>query len=144
MKKIIQEFKEFISRGNVVDMAVGIMIGAAVKAIVDSLVNNIISPIIGLIFQKDFTALAFNFWGVSIGYGAFIMAVINFLIIALVLFVIIKLMNTIRSIGKKKEEPAPAAPTTKVCPYCKMEIAIEATRCPHCTSEVEVEAVAAE
>ncbi len=145
MKKIIQEFKEFISRGNVVDMAVGIMIGAAFKAIVDSLVNNIISPIIGLIFQKDFSALAFNFWGVSIGYGAFIMAIINFLIIALVLFIIIKLMNAIHNIGKKKEEePNPAAPTTKVCPYCKMEIAIEATRCPHCTSAVEVETVAAE
>lgn len=137
MKKIIHEFKEFISRGNVVDMAVGIMIGAAFKAIVDSLVNNIISPIIGLIFQKDFSALAFNIFGVSIGYGAFIMAIINFLIIALVLFLIIKVMNALHNIGKKKEEPAPAAPTTKTCPFCKMEIAIDATRCPHCTSEQE-------
>ena len=135
MKKIIQEFKEFISRGNVVDMAVGIMIGAAFKAIVDSLVANIISPIIGLIFQKDFSALSINLWGVSIGYGAFIMAIINFLIIALVLFIIIKLMNALHNLGKKKEEPAPAEPTTKVCPFCKMEIAIDATRCPHCTSE---------
>ncbi|MBQ8682960.1 MAG: large conductance mechanosensitive channel protein MscL [Clostridia bacterium] len=136
MKKIIQEFKEFINRGNVVDMAVGIMIGAAFKAIVDALVNNIISPLIGLIFKKDFSELAITIGDASLQYGAFIMAVLNFLIIAVVLFAIIKLMNTMRNIGKKKEEePAPAAPTTKVCPFCKMEIAIDATRCPHCTSE---------
>jgi len=140
VKKIMAEFREFINRGNVVDMAVGIMIGAAFKAIVDSLVNDIISPFIGLIFKSDFSDLAIHFYGVDLKYGAFIMAVLNFLIIAVVLFSIIKLMNTLHKlaeIGKKKEEePAPAAPTTKVCPFCKSEIAIDATRCPHCTSEL--------
>ena len=130
------EFKEFINRGNVVDMAVGIMIGAAFKAIVDSLVNDIISPIIGLLFKQDFSGLSLRLWDVELKYGAFIMAVLNFLIIAFVLFIIIKLMNSLRDMGKKKEEEAPAAPTTKECPYCKSEIAIDATRCPHCTSEV--------
>ena len=136
MKKFIAEFKEFINRGNVVDMAVGIMIGAAFKAIVDSLVNDIISPLIGLLFKRDFSALSLSLWGVDLKYGAFIMAVLNFLIIAFVLFLIIKLMNSLRDMGKKKVEDAPAAPTTKVCPYCKSEIAIDASRCPHCTSEV--------
>ncbi len=135
MKKLINEFKEFINRGNVVDMAVGIMIGAAFKAIVDSLVNNIISPLIGLLFKKDFSALAIKVWDVELQYGAFIMAILNFLIIALVLFTVIKLMNSLRDLGKKKEEVV-EEDTTKVCPYCKSEIAIDATRCPHCTSEV--------
>ena len=136
MKKILNEFKEFINRGNVVDMAVGIMIGAAFKAIVDALVNNLISPFIGIIFQQDFSTLAFEINGSVFQYGALIMAIINFLIIAIVLFCIIKLMNTLHNIGKKKEEETPAEPTTKVCPYCKSEIAIDATRCPHCTSEL--------
>lgn len=135
MKKLINEFKEFINRGNVVDMAVGIMIGGAFKAIVDSLVNNLISPMIGLLFKKDFSALAIKLWDVELQYGAFIMAVLNFLIIALVLFLVIKLMNSLRDLGKKKEEVVEEA-TTKICPYCKSEIAIDATRCPHCTSEV--------
>ncbi len=136
MKKIIAEFKEFINRGNVVDMAVGIMIGGAFKSIVDALVANLISPLIGVIFKRDFSALSFTVNGVAFQYGALIMAIVNFLIIAVVLFTIIKLMNTLRDMGKKKEEEAPAVPTTKVCPYCKSEIAIDATRCPHCTSEV--------
>jgi large conductance mechanosensitive channel len=136
MKKFMAEFKEFINRGNVVDMAVGIMIGAAFKAIVDSLVNDIISPVIGLLFKQDFSGLTLTLWGVELKYGAFIMAILNFLIIAFVLFLIIKLMNSLRDIGKKKVEEAPAAPTTKICPYCKSEIAIDATRCSHCTSEV--------
>lgn len=137
MKKILSEFKEFINRGNVVDMAVGVMIGAAFKGIVDSLVNDIISPIIGLIAQKDFTALAIRFLGVELKYGAFLMAILNFFIIAIVLFLIVKMMNNLYKIGKKKPvEEAPAAPTTKICPHCCSEIAIEATRCPHCTSEL--------
>lgn len=137
MKKFFAEFKEFINRGNVVDMAVGVMIGAAFKGIVDSLVNDIISPIIGLIAQRDFTALSIRFLGVELKYGAFIMAVLNFFIIAAVLFLIVKMMNNLYQIGKKKApEEAPAAPTTKVCPHCCSEIAIEATRCPHCTSEL--------
>ncbi len=138
MKKIFGEFKEFISRGNVVDMAVGIMIGAAFKAIVDSLVNDIISPIIGLIAQDNFANLKLEFWGISIGYGAFMMQVLNFFIVAAALFAIIKLMNVLHDIATKKKEVAEevAAPTTKVCPFCKSEIAIDATRCPHCTSEI--------
>ena len=136
MKKIIAEFKEFINRGNVVDMAVGIMIGGAFKAIVDALVANLISPLIGVLFKRDFSALSFTINGVTFQYGALIMAIVNFLIIAVVLFTIIKVMNSLRDIGKKKEEEGPAEPTTKVCPYCKSEIAIDATRCPHCTSEV--------
>ncbi len=133
MKKFFAEFKEFINRGNVVDMAVGIMIGAAFKAIVDSVVNNLISPLIGLIVQVDFKDLAVTVFGVSIQYGAFIMAVINFLIIALVLFIILKVMNGLR----RKKEEAPAPVTTKTCPYCKSSIALDATRCPHCTSTLE-------
>lgn len=137
MRKFLAEFKEFINRGNVVDMAVGVMIGAAFKGIVDSLVNDIISPIIGLIAQRDFTALSIQFLGVELKYGAFIMAVLNFFIIAAVLFLIVKMMNNLYKIGKKKtSEEAPAAPTTKICPHCCSEIAIEATRCPHCTSEL--------
>ncbi len=138
MKKLIQEFKEFINRGNVVDMAVGIMIGAAFKAIVDALVNNIISPFIGLILKKDFSDLAITVGEANIQYGAFIMAILNFLIIAVVLFAIIKVMNTVYALGKKKEveEEIAEEPTTKICPYCKSEIAIDATRCAHCTSEV--------
>ncbi len=139
MKKIFAEFKEFINRGSVVDMAVGIMIGAAFKAIVDSLVNDIISPLIGLVAKNDFSNLSVNFLGVSLKYGSFIMAVLNFLIIAAVLFFIVKMMNSLHDIGKKfsSEEEKPAEPTVKVCPYCKTEIAIDATRCPHCTSVLE-------
>ena len=103
MKGFMKEFKEFISRGNVMDMAVGIIIGGAFTAIVNSLVEDIINPLL-------------------------------FLIMAFILFSIIKAMNKAASIGKKEEEPA--APTTKMCPYCKSEIAIEATRCPHCTSQL--------
>ena len=136
MKKILAEFRAFINRGNVMDMAVGIMIGAAFKAIVDALVANLISPLIGIIFQQDFSTLSFTFNGVAFQYGALIMAIINFLIIAVVLFAIIKLMNMLHNMGKKKVEEAPAAPTTKTCPYCKSEIAIDATRCAHCTSEL--------
>ena len=136
MKKMLAEFRAFINRGNVVDMAVGIMIGAAFKAIVDALVANLISPLIGIIFQQDFSSLHFTINEVPFYYGALIMAIINFLIIAIVLFAIIKLMNTLHNIGKKKVEETPAEPTTKVCPYCKSEIAIDATRCAHCTSEL--------
>lgn len=141
MKEFFDEFRKFINRGSVVDMAVGIMIGAAFKAIVDSLVNDLISPFIGLLVKQDFSNLSLDIFGVSLRYGAFIMAVLNFFIIALVLFLIIRLMNSFHDLtkrvkkgGQKEEEPAP---TTKICPYCKSEIAIEATRCPHCTSQLE-------
>ena len=147
--KFIKEFKEFINRGNVVDMAVGVMIGAAFKSIVDSVVADLISPLIGIIFQQDFSSLKIVLReavldsdgvtvlkeAVSINYGAFIMAVINFFIIAVILFLMVKMINTLRDGVKKKEEVVEEAPTTKICPYCKSEIAIDATRCPHCTSD---------
>lgn len=136
-KGIIQEFKEFISRGNVIDLAVGVIIGAAFKAIVDSLVGDLISPLIGSIFNMDFSKLSVNINGAELMYGNFIMSVLNFFIIALVLFCIIKAFNKAKNAIKKPVEEAPAAPTTKVCPFCKSEIAIDATRCPHCTSELK-------
>ena len=135
MKKFFNEFKEFAMRGNIMDMAIGIIVGAAFTAIVTSLVNDIISPIIGLLVKVDFSDLVLNIVGVDIKYGAFIMAIINFLIVAFALFMVIKAMNKAASLTKEPEEEA--APTTKECPFCKTEIHIEATRCPHCTSQLE-------
>ena len=134
MKAFMKEFKEFISRGNVMDMAVGIIIGGAFTAIVTSLVEDIITPIIGMIGGFDFSGLIITVNNSPIAVGKFINAIINFLLIAIVLFSIIKAVNKAASIAKKPEEEA--APTTKVCPYCKSEIPIEATRCPHCTSQL--------
>lgn len=135
MRNFIKEFKEFAMQGNVMDMAIGIVVGAAFTAIVTSLVNDIISPVIGLFVRVDFTDLVATVGGVDIKYGAFIMAVINFLIVAFVLFLIVKAMNKARTLGAKPE--GEEAPTTKTCPFCKSEISIEATRCPHCTSQLE-------
>ena len=137
MKKFFTEFKEFINKGNVVDMAVGVVIGAAFKAIVDSVVGDLISPLIGIIFKMDFSALSVVVNGSEIKYGAFIMAVINFIIIALVLFLFVKAVNKLRERRAKEEEEA--APETKTCPFCKMEVPIDATRCGHCTSELPEE-----
>ncbi|MBE7062748.1 MAG: large conductance mechanosensitive channel protein MscL [Clostridia bacterium] len=137
MKKFLHEFKEFIMRGNVVDLAVGVIIGAAFKAIVDSLVKDVVSPAIGIFAKQDFSSLVLRVRGVEIRYGAFITAVINFLIMAFVIFLLVKTINAIARIGKKKEEPKEEKPTTKKCTYCCSEIAIEATRCPHCTSLLE-------
>jgi large conductance mechanosensitive channel len=135
MKSFINEFKEFISRGNVMDMAVGIIIGGAFTAIVTSLVEDIITPIIGMIGGFDFSSFVVTVNNSNIAIGKFVNAVINFLLIALVLFSVIKAMNKAASIVKKPAEEE--APTTKMCPYCKSEIAIEATRCPHCTSQLD-------
>ena len=138
MKKFMNEFKAFISRGNVMDMAVGVIIGSAFTAIVNSLVNDIINPFLGIFGGMNFSDLSVTLTGdVELYYGNFITAIINFLIMAFVIFCIVKLMNTMAAklIPKKEEEPA--APTTKKCPYCMSEIAIEATRCPHCTSVLE-------
>ena len=134
MKSFMSEFKEFALRGNVMDMAVGIIIGAAFTAIVTALVNNIISPIIGMFVKVDFNHLVATVNGVELQYGAFIMAIVNFVIVALVLFCIIKAMNKAASINKKDE--AEEEPTTKECPFCLQEIPIKATRCPHCTSQL--------
>ena len=137
MKKFLQEFREFAMRGNVLDMAVGVVIGAAFKAIVDSLVNDIISPLIGLCFNNDFSALSVQIGGVNLAYGSFITAVLNFLIIAFTLFLVIKAANKATELRQKLNGPkAAAAPTTKICPYCKSEIPVDATRCPHCTSQL--------
>lgn len=138
MKKFMEEFKTFISRGNVMDMAVGIIIGGAFTAIVQSLVNDIINPLLGLFGGLDFSKYELKLIGeASLKYGNFITAIINFLIMAFIIFMLIKGMNKMTEKMSKKPEEAPAAPTTKVCPFCKSEIAIEATRCAHCTSVLE-------
>ena len=140
-KGFITEFKEFISRGNAMNMAVGVIIGGAFQSIVNSLVGDIITPVIGLItggvdFSKWQIVLSEGKDGAVLKYGGFITAVINFLIMAFVIFCFVKLMNKMtESMVKEPQEEAPAAPTTKVCPYCKSEIAIEATKCAFCTSE---------
>ena len=134
IKKFLEEFKAFAMRGNVLDMAVGVVVGSAFTAIVNSLVGDIISPLIGLFFNADFSDVVIQIGDVGIGIGSFINAVINFLIVAFVLFTVLKAFNAL--FNKKKEE-APAAPTTKVCPYCQSEIPIKAVRCPHCTSKLE-------
>ncbi|MBQ5674114.1 MAG: large conductance mechanosensitive channel protein MscL [Lachnospiraceae bacterium] len=137
MKKFLDEFKQFISRGNVMDMAVGIIIGGAFTGIVSSLVEDIINPLLGLFGGMNFDQYALQLTGdVTLNYGKFITAIINFLIMALVIFLLIKVMNKATSLVAKKEEEA-AAPTTKKCTFCKSEIDIEATRCPHCTSVLE-------
>lgn len=138
MKKFINEFKEFISRGNVMDMAVGIIIGGAFTSIVSSLVEDIINPILGIFGGMDFSDLSITLVGdATLNYGKFITAVLNFLIMALIVFVLVKAMNGFAAKMKKPVEEA--APTTKKCPFCKSEIAIDATRCPHCTSVLEVQ-----
>lgn len=136
MKTFLEEFKKFISRGNVMDMAVGIIIGGAFTAIVNSLVDDLIMPVVSILTGGiDFSSLCIVLGqgenAATFKYGSFISAIVNFLIIALVLFSLIKALNKL-----KKEEPA-KEPTEKECPYCKSMIAIKATKCPHCTSEVE-------
>ena len=150
----IGEFKKFIMRGSVIDLAVGVIIGGAFQAIVNSLVGDIISPVIslatkGINFADKFIVLGFteekfataeaakNAGFATLNYGSFITAVLNFLIMAFIIFLLVKAINKIAEFGKKEE--APEAPTTKVCPFCKSEISIEATRCPNCTSELPEE-----
>ena len=142
MKKFFEEFKKFISRGNVMDMAVGVIIGGAFTAIVNSLVNDIFMPVLSLITGGfDIAGMSVSFGvgdnAATLNYGAFLSAVINFLLIALVIFCIIKAMNTAKDTMLKKQEEEAPAPTTKKCPYCMSEIDIQATRCPHCTSELQ-------
>lgn len=136
-KGFLQEFQKFISRGNVVDMAVGMIVGSAFTAIINSLVTDVISPFLGIFGGMNFDRFVLNIGGAEIGYGKFITAVINFLIMAFVVFCLVKFINGLRDKVNQKEEPAPAAPTTKRCPYCLSEVPIEATRCAHCTSQLE-------
>ncbi|MCX7784690.1 MAG: large conductance mechanosensitive channel protein MscL [candidate division WOR-3 bacterium] len=143
---MFKEFKEFAMRGNVIDMAIGIIIGVAFGKIVTSLVNDIIMPPIGLLLGRiDFSNLFINISGkhyatlaeaksagaATINYGVFINTIIDFLIVAFIIFLII------RQINRLKPKPIPAEPTTKECPYCCSTIPIKATRCPHCTSELK-------
>ncbi len=140
MKKFFGEFKEFVMRGNVMDLAVAVIIGAAFGAIVTALCDKIITPliqlIIGSIFGKSIDEMTKVLNVGPIEFGAFISAVINFIIMAFIIFLLIKAVNKAMTIGKKEEEEE-EEPTTKECPFCKSEIAIDATRCPHCTSQLE-------
>ena len=134
MKKFFNEFKKFISRGNVMDMAVGIIIGGAFTSIVTSLVNDIINPILGVFGGMNFDQLSVKLFGeATLYYGKFLTAVVNFLIMALIVFCIVKAMNAAGERFGRKEEKEP---DTKECPYCKSKIAIAATRCPNCTSMI--------
>ncbi|HPC06289.1 MAG TPA: large-conductance mechanosensitive channel protein MscL [Anaerolineaceae bacterium] len=143
---MFKEFKEFIMRGSVLDLAIGVIIGGAFGKIVSSLVNDVIMPPIGLLLGKvNFTDLYINLSGTdypslaaaqeagapTLNYGIFLNSILEFLIIALVIFLMIKQINRL---FKAKE--VPAEPATKTCPFCQSEIAIKATRCPHCTSEL--------
>jgi len=143
---MFKEFKEFIMRGSVLDLAIGVIIGGAFGKIISSLVNDVIMPPIGLLLGKvNFTDLYINLSSTeypsltaaqeagapTLNYGLFLNSILEFLIIALVIFLIVKQVNRMM-----KPKEAPAAPATKTCPFCQSEIAIKATRCPHCTSEL--------
>ena len=150
---MLKEFKEFALKGNVMDMAIGVIIGGAFQKIVTSLVNDIIMPAIAVFTGKvDFSDLVFTIGNSSIKYGSFITTIVDFLIIAFSIFIAIRVItklndrtkenmekmaknNKYLKNKKKKEEPKPE-PTTKVCPYCLSEINVKATKCPHCTSDL--------
>jgi len=139
MKKFMAEFLEFALRGNVLNLAVGVMIGAAFQSIVKSLTDNILSPILGLFTGTNFDLWQIDAFGVEIKYGAFITSVINFIILAFIVFLIVKFINKVMSIGKKAfdhSEPE-AKPETRACPFCVTEISVKATKCPACTSEIQ-------
>jgi len=143
-KNFLSEFKTFAMRGNVIDMAVGIIIGGAFGTIVNSLVNDVLMPPIGMLLGKvDFSDLQIVLSGegeniVAIKYGLFINALISFLIVAFAVFLLIKAINKLQATVVKEEAATEAAePTTKICPYCCSEISINAKRCPHCTSELK-------
>lgn len=165
---MFKEFKKFIMRGNMIDLAVGVIIGGAFNGLVNSLVNDIFMPLIGFfIGDTDFSnfyllmsklpydtvdsagnamsvlekpetlAKAQEYGLATLNYGNFITGVINFLIMALVVFLMVKAINKLHDLGKKPVVEEPAAPTTKICPYCQSEISIKAVKCPHCTSDLE-------
>ncbi|MFH0930756.1 MAG: large conductance mechanosensitive channel protein MscL [Candidatus Zixiibacteriota bacterium] len=145
---MLKEFKEFAMKGNVLDMAIGIIIGAAFGKIVSSLVGDVIMPPIGLLLGRlDFTNLYINLSGqhyaslsqakaagaATINYGLFLNTIIDFVIVAFAIFLLVRQVNKLR----REPEPAPAVPTTKECPYCLSAVPIKAIRCPHCTSELK-------
>ena len=128
---MLKEFKDFAMRGNVMDLAIAVIIGGAFGKIIASLVQDILMPLIGLALGGvDFSDLSATVNGVDITYGLFIQAIVDFIIVAFVIFMLV------RTINKMKEQPAPADPTTKECPYCFTTVPIKATRCPHCTSQL--------
>ena len=154
---MFKEFKEFIARGNIMDLAVGVVIGGAFQSIINSLVNDIIMPAISILTKKvDFTDMVFTVGDASIKYGNFITAIVNFLIIAFSIFITITYLNKLNTkmekikLGqvdkitkklkrnKKDEKTVAPKPTAKLCPFCFSEINIKATRCPHCTSELNI------
>jgi large conductance mechanosensitive channel len=130
MTKLLHEFREFAFKGNVIDLAVGVLIGAAFQGLISSLTSNILSPIIGLFTRRNFDMLELNIFGVDVRYGAFVTSVVNFVIMAFVVFLIVKLMALahLRNTATKQAQPS------RKCPYCIGEIDEAATRCPHCTS----------
>ena len=161
MKKFFKEFKEFAVKGNMIDMAVGVIIGAAFKALIDAFMANIVNPLISLIpgvqnlnealkivvtkgqpeiIGENGEVIQEAVEEVAIKFGAFISAILTFIILAFVVFLIVKAINKARQAEEerkaKKEAPKEEAPKTKVCPYCMSEIPVDATRCPHCTSQL--------
>ncbi|MCI7239431.1 MAG: large conductance mechanosensitive channel protein MscL [Anaerococcus sp.] len=131
---MFKEFKEFIARGNVVDMAIGLVMGSAFTAIVNAVVDNILMPIIsGLTAGVNYEDIVLTIGGSTLKIGLVINAIISFLIISLFMFFVVKAINAMRRDKDEVEE----APTTKTCPYCHSEIPVDAVRCPHCTSKLE-------
>ena len=129
---MLKQFKEFIMRGNVLDLAVAVIIGGALGKIVSSLVNDLLMPVVGLALGKvDFSGLTWTVGDASVNYGLFIQSIVDFIIVAFVIFLVVKSANAM-----KKPEPV-AAPTTKDCPYCFSTVHMQATRCPNCTSELK-------
>ncbi len=134
MKKFLNEFKEFAMRGNVIDLAVGVIIGAAMKDIVNSLVNDLLSPLLGLIGYVDMKEWFFAIGSAQIMYGSFLTAVVNFIIMSFFIFLFVKGVNKIRTISH-----ADPATDTRTCPYCLETIPGKATRCKFCTAELPAE-----
>ncbi len=139
MKKFFNEFKAFIAKGNVMDLAVGVIIGGAFSGIVTSLTDNIINPLINCIGGAEIQGKIHLIGDNYIDYGSFISAVINFVIMAFIIFCIVKAANKAMTIGKKKEEKAKPMPTTKICPFCKSEIPVDALKCRYCASDISEE-----
>ena len=161
-RKFTKEFREFALKGNAMNLAIGVIIGAAFQGLINSVVNDLINPLIGIIFKTDFSNLYIPLFSTEtnetyltladsslktvrdaglpvFAYGNFISTLINFFLMAFVVFMLLKVITSITNHLSKKEEVVETAPTTKKCPFCLEEVAIKATRCPHCTSQFEAE-----